>query len=181
MICVKFDWKWPCGSGEGDFSNSSMYFHYFVIISPWKRQSPSFEQSWIRCIVPSLVEIGQVVLEKKISKICQCIFAIISLWKRMEPFIWTNLNFLLPRMPCAKFGWNWPSGWKCEKFTTTTMTTTTTTQQGTTDNRWSEKLTPVLSSCELKTIKAGVLTILITKLLHLKVKKVFDFPWNIHV
>ena len=37
-------------------------------------------------------------------------FVIISVWKRMEPFIWTNLNFLLPRMPCAKFGWNWPSG-----------------------------------------------------------------------
>ena len=26
------------------------------------------------------------------------------------PFIWTNLNPLHPRMLCAKFGWNWPSG-----------------------------------------------------------------------
>ena len=26
------------------------------------------------------------------------------------PFIWTNLNPLYPRMLCAKFGWNWPSG-----------------------------------------------------------------------
>ena len=25
-------------------------------------------------------------------------------------FIWTNLNPLHPRMHCAKFGWNWPSG-----------------------------------------------------------------------
>ena len=25
-------------------------------------------------------------------------------------FIWTNLNPLHPRMLCAKFGWNWPSG-----------------------------------------------------------------------
>ena len=36
-------------------------------------------------------------------------FVIISPWKRAEPFIWTNLNPLHPRMLCAKFGWNWPS------------------------------------------------------------------------
>ena len=34
-------------------------------------------------------------------------------WKRVGPFIWTNLNPLHPRMHCAKFGWNWPCGsWK---------------------------------------------------------------------
>ena len=37
-------------------------------------------------------------------------FVIISHWKRAGPFIWTNLNPLHPRMLCAKFGWNWPSG-----------------------------------------------------------------------
>ena len=31
-------------------------------------------------------------------------------WKRIWPFIWTNLNPLHPRMLCAKFGRNWPSG-----------------------------------------------------------------------
>ena len=40
------------------------------IISPWKGCGPSFEQTWIPftqgCFVPSLVEIGSVVLEKKI-------------------------------------------------------------------------------------------------------------------
>ena len=45
-------------------------FRYFVIISCCKRRSPSFEQTWIPftegCIAPSLFEIGQVVLEKKI-------------------------------------------------------------------------------------------------------------------
>ena len=25
-------------------------------------------------------------------------------------FIWTNINSLYPRLLCAKFGWNWPSG-----------------------------------------------------------------------
>ena len=40
MLCVKFGWNWLCGSGEEDFLISSMYFHYFVIISPWKRAGP---------------------------------------------------------------------------------------------------------------------------------------------
>ena len=43
-----------------------------------------------RCIVPSLVEIGSVVLEKKIFLISSMYFryfAIISPWKRAEPFI----------------------------------------------------------------------------------------------
>ena len=35
-------------------------------------------------------------------------FVIISPWKRTGPFIYMNLNPLWPRMPCAKFGWNWP-------------------------------------------------------------------------
>ena len=44
-----------------------------------KGQGPSFEQTWIPfnqgCFVPSFVEIGPVVLENKIFKICHCIFA----------------------------------------------------------------------------------------------------------
>ena len=41
MLCAKFGWNWPRGSGEEDFfKNLSMYFHYFVIISPWKRAGP---------------------------------------------------------------------------------------------------------------------------------------------
>ena len=37
-------------------------------------------------------------------------YRIISLWKRVGAFIWTTLNPLHPRMLCAKFGWNCPSG-----------------------------------------------------------------------
>ena len=40
MFCAKFGWNWPSGSGEEDFLILSMYFHYFVIISPWKRTGP---------------------------------------------------------------------------------------------------------------------------------------------
>ena len=45
-----------------------------------------------------------------------CYLVIISPWKRAWPFIWTNLNPLHPRMHCAKFGWNWPSGSREEFF-----------------------------------------------------------------
>ena len=43
-------------------------------------------------------------------------FLIISPLKRAGPFMWTNLNPLYPRMLCAKFGWNWPSGSGQEDF-----------------------------------------------------------------
>ena len=35
---------------------------------------------------------------------------IISPWKRVLPFIWTNLNSLHPWLLSTKFGWNWSSG-----------------------------------------------------------------------
>ena len=65
LLCAKFVLNRPSGSGEEDFLILSIYFRFFLIISPWKREGP---------------------------------------------FIWTNLNPLHPRMLCAKFGWNWPSG-----------------------------------------------------------------------
>ena len=37
-------------------------------------------------------------------------FVIISPWKRVWPFIQRNMNPYHPRMLCAKFGKNWPSG-----------------------------------------------------------------------
>ena len=40
MLYAKFGWNWPYSSWEEDFLISSMYFHYFVIISTWKRAGP---------------------------------------------------------------------------------------------------------------------------------------------
>ena len=83
MHCAKFGWNWPSSSGEKDFKISSMYFCYFVSISPWKIGGPSFEQAWIPvnqgCIVPSLVEIDPMVF--KISSIYFRHFKIPSLGK----------------------------------------------------------------------------------------------------
>ena len=48
-----------------------MYFRYFIVISPWVGGGPSFEQIWISftqgCFIPSLAEIGTMVLEKKMK------------------------------------------------------------------------------------------------------------------
>ena len=116
MLCAKFGWNWSSASWEEDFENLLMYFSYIVIISPWKRAGHPIELTWIPItqgyVVPSLVKIGQVVLEKILTffKSIFRYFVIISHWKRVWPFIWINLNTLCPRMLCAKFGWNWPSG-----------------------------------------------------------------------
>ena len=88
MRCVKSGWNWPSGYGEDDFSSLLIYFCNFVIISQLKRICTSFEQTWIPFtqgyFVISFVVTGPVVLEKKIFKICQCIFSnfvMISPWK----------------------------------------------------------------------------------------------------
>ena len=62
-----------------------MYFRYFLIIFPWKR----VEQTWIPItqgyFVPSLVEIGPVVLKKKIFKFPKCNFAISFFYLTLGP------------------------------------------------------------------------------------------------
>ena len=71
------------------------------------------------CFAPNLVEIGPVVLEKKIINFVN-VFVLLGNYLPLEKwggsFIWTNLNPLYPRMNCAKFGWNWPSGSDWEVF-----------------------------------------------------------------
>ena len=38
-----------------------------------------------------------------------CYFIFTSPWKKLGPFIWTNLSPHPPRMHCTKFCWNWNS------------------------------------------------------------------------
>ena len=71
-------------------------------------------------------------------------FVIISPWKRAGPIIWTILNPLYPRMLCAKFGWNWPSGSGEEDENVKNLQTDGRTDRQTTDERWSEKLTELI-------------------------------------
>ena len=117
MLCAKFSWNWLSGPGEKDFIILSMYFHYFVIISPWKRAgffiwtnliplhprmlSAKFGWNWLS---------GSGEEDFLILSMYFPFVVIISPLKRAGSFIWTNLNPLHPRMLFAKFGWNWPSG-----------------------------------------------------------------------
>ena len=70
MLCANFGWNWTSGSGEEDFKISSMYFCYFIIISPWKRAGP-FIWTNLKPLHPRMLcaKFGynrSVVLEKKI-------------------------------------------------------------------------------------------------------------------
>ena len=99
MLCAKFGWKWPSGSGDEDFLISSMFFRYFEIISPWKGagavilnklESPSPKdalcQGWLK--------LAQWFWRRRFLNFVNVIFnfVIISPWKRTGSFIRINLN-----------------------------------------------------------------------------------------
>ena len=69
MLCAKFDWKWSSGSEKKILKCSQCIFTISQLLPLWEGCGPFFEQCWIsftqKCFVPSFVEVGQVVLEKK--------------------------------------------------------------------------------------------------------------------
>ena len=124
-----------------------MYFHYFLIISPWKRGGggPSFKQTWIpitlECFVLSLVEIGPVILKNTILKFVN-VFWLFRYYLPLEKGVALHLNKYESPLPkdalCQVWlklaQWFLSKIWKCEKFTDRR-------REGQTDIRWSEKLT----------------------------------------
>ena len=80
ILCAKISWNWLSGSGEENFLISSMHFHYFVIISPWKRAVGPFIWTNLNPLYPRMHcdNFGWNWLsgsgEEKIFKFCQCIF-----------------------------------------------------------------------------------------------------------
>ena len=94
-----------------------MYFCNLIIIFAWKRAG-SLIWTGLHPFDPSLLEIDQVVLERKIFQIWQRIFTILNYLpsEKEGPFIWTNSNLLHPRMICAKLDWNLPSDSEEEDF-----------------------------------------------------------------
>ena len=74
MLFAKFGWNWQSGSGEDFLLKSSMYFHSFIIIFPWKKEWSFIKTRYLNSLIQgwlvlSLVEIGPVVLENDILKI----------------------------------------------------------------------------------------------------------------
>ena len=137
-----------------------MHCYYFIMFFPGKGWDPSFgeakrisfSQGWF---VPSLVEIGLLILEKKFFKFGN-VFLLFCYYLPFEEgitlFLKTNFNPLYPRIRCAKFDWNWLSGSreedkKCERFTITTTTSSTTNHN---EQVSAEKLTWAFDSGELK-------------------------------
>ena len=98
-------------------SRKRFFFNFSICISTillyysrGKGNRPSFEQTLIRftegCFVPSLVDIGPVVLEKKIFKFRQRLFAImyISPLEKWHGPSFKQILSLPPSKLCAKFG-----------------------------------------------------------------------------
>ena len=98
MLCAKFGWNWLRGSEEEDFLISSMYFHYFVIISPWKRAGPiiwtNLNPLHPRMLCAKFVEIGPVVLGKRIFYIFVNVFSLFRNYLHLEKGRALHLNKL---------------------------------------------------------------------------------------
>jgi hypothetical protein len=100
IICTKFDWIWPAGSGEDDFKNFSVYFHSFAIISPWRAGAIPFVSITLNPLPPrSLVEIGYMTPSHFY------IFAIISPFEEDLALYLNKLDYLHPRIIWTKFDW----------------------------------------------------------------------------
>ena len=87
----------------------NVFYLFVIIVSPLEKgPSYSFEKTWIPftqvCLVPNLLEISQVVLEKIFKYVNIIIISNSNVW----PLIWTNRNPFNLKMLCAKFGWKWP-------------------------------------------------------------------------
>ena len=141
MLCAKFGWNWPCGSGKKIFKfPKCMYFRYFIIIFLWE-MAGTFILINLNPLHPGMLRARfsrnwpWLVLEKKILKFHKCTFAISKLsplGKGQGPsFYQTYIPFSYVWLNCAKFGRNWSSGSgeQNENVTTTTMTTTTDNRQ----------------------------------------------------
>ena len=100
MLCIKFCWNWPSGCGGFFFRILSMYFRYFIIISPWKR-ALLFIWTNLSSLHPGMLcaksgRTWPVVLEFFMSSVYVCYFVIISPWKNG---VTLHLNKLEPPSP----------------------------------------------------------------------------------
>ena len=76
MLCAKIVWNWLSGYGEEDFLISSMYFHYFVFISPCKGVGGGLNLNKLESPSP-------------MDALCQ-------VWMNLAPWFWRRrlLNFV---------------------------------------------------------------------------------------
>ena len=125
MPCAKFGWNWLSGSGGEDFFISSMYFCYFIIISPGKGEGPSFEQTWIPftqgCFVWNWPSSG----EEDFLISSMYLYYPFPNYLPLKKGGALHFNKLESRSPKDAFWqvwlklaqWFWRRRWKCKKFT----------------------------------------------------------------
>ena len=91
-------------------------FVYLISVCFGLRRGPLFEENFIQaCFVPSLVEMGSVVL--KLMCLCTSIFCYYLPLEKVVTFIFNKLEFDHPRMLRAKFGSNWPISFGVDSYT----------------------------------------------------------------
>jgi hypothetical protein len=108
LICTKFDWFWPAGSGKEDFFfNFSVFslFRYYLSLEKGnplllsKLESPPYKndlcQVWLK--------LAQWSWRKRLLNNPTLFFTFCD-------YFWTNLNSLHPRIICIKFDWFWTVG-----------------------------------------------------------------------
>ena len=144
MLCAKFGRNWLSGSGEEFFLISSMYFHYFIMISPLKRAGP-FIWTKLNTLHPRMhcckfwLKLAQW-FWRRFFKFRQCILLFRNYlpWEKASALQLNKLESPSPKNTLCQVWlklaqWFWRRRWKCEKFTTmqtTTRTTTTITDNG---------------------------------------------------
>ena len=64
MHCTMFCWIWPSGSGENKNLNFVNVFSLFANFLPLEKGGSSWIHSTKGCFVPSLIEVGPVIVEK---------------------------------------------------------------------------------------------------------------------
>ena len=116
ILCAKFGWNWSSGSGEEDFLISSMYFHNFVIISPWKRAGP-FNWTNLNPLHPRMLcavwlKLAQWFWRRRFLHFRKYIllFHIYLPFEKGGALQLNKLESPLPKDALSKLGWNWPSG-----------------------------------------------------------------------
>ena len=149
MLCANFGWNWP-----GIFEKILKYFQYnftFLLLSPLgEGHDSAFEQTWIPptkgCVVPSLVETGPVVLDRRRRFLNNLdIILLFRYYLPLEKGVALHLKKLEPSLLKNALCKVWPSGFgedveNVERLQTDRQT----------DNRRPEKLTWAFSSGELE-------------------------------
>ena len=126
MLCAKFGWNWPCGSGEEDFLISSMYF-LITTLHLEKGRALHFNKLESSSPKNALCQVWLKLAQWfKILKFFQYILVIFNYLpvEKGGALHLNKLDYSSPKDALCKFGWNGRVVLEKKIFMTKTMTTT---------------------------------------------------------